>query len=427
VLLAVASFNVGCGSSWKLRDPSGKPTAESTKAEGAEAMPTAPGPAVPLGQSVRVPLEGHDAVATARAFTRLQMTLRGLAAARHFALGHEDTTAYGVGWKDKVDHSDVKATCGTHVGVYGWDVFRIEKDAKENGDGVNFDRMRQLIQEAYARGGVITISWHSDNPVSGGDAWDTTPAVRHVLPGGKQHGVFVGYLDRMANFLQTLRGPQGELIPIVFRPFHEHTGNWFWWGKGPASEAEYVALWRFTVDYLRQQRGFSHLLYAISPSGNDVGTEGSYLYAYPGDAHVDVLGADYYFIGDSERLVHLTELAVKQAKARGKIAALTEFGPRGGVNAFMQPGETWLNEYLLKPLLESDHGMGIAYALAWRNAKTDHAHLPYPGHVGVSDLRALCDHPAVVMQRDLPPPAGAAPSDVAETPETATTKPAAAP
>jgi mannan endo-1,4-beta-mannosidase len=78
------------------------------------------------------------------------------------------------------------------------------------------------------------------------------------------------YLDRVADFFASCRGEHGELIPLIFRPFHEHTGSWFWWGAAHASDEEFIALWRFTVDYLRKERGFSHLLFAFSPGAGPV-------------------------------------------------------------------------------------------------------------------------------------------------------------
>ncbi|MFC1642011.1 glycosyl hydrolase [Myxococcota bacterium] len=94
--------------------------------------------------------------------------------------------------------------------------------------------------------------------------------MRAIIPGGSHHPLFRVYLDRVADFLQSCRGDQGELIPMIFRPFHEHNAGWFWWGRPHASDQEFQALWRFTVDYLRVQRGLSQLLWAFfSQRGRD--------------------------------------------------------------------------------------------------------------------------------------------------------------
>lgn len=318
-----------------------------------------------------------------------------------FALGHEDTTAYGVGWVDGLDRSDVKSVCGSHVGVYGWDLFRLERGLSQNGDGVDFDRMREWIAAAHARGGINTISWHSDNPLTLGDAWDRTPAVAAVLPGGTHHVMFRDtFLSKIADYLDSLRDSRGERIPVIFRPYHEHTGDWFWWGSQQTDEAGYVALFRFTVHYLRDERGLENLLFAFSPDGGRISTKQDQLYRYPGDEYVDIVGLDYYFDPGQARFGQLLGWLVEQAALRGKVAALTEFGPRGGVNG---PGiePSFLQQQFLRPILETPGALKIAYALAWRNARPDHAYLPYPGHAAQASLRALCDHEAVLLTEDL--------------------------
>lgn len=348
-----------------------------------------------------------NAEATHAALSRLRWTLEQLGRSGRIALGHEDPTAYGVGWNEDSDRSDVKSVCGSHPAVYGWDVFRIEHGATENGDGVNFDLMRQRIREAHARGGINTISWHVDNPVTRGDAWDTTPAVRAIVPGGSHHAVYRSYLDRVADFLESCQSHDGALIPIIFRPFHEHTGSWFWWGADHTTDADYIALWRFTVDYLRQQRGLSQLLFAFSPGGDDLRTVSDYLFRYPGDAYVDLMGVDHYYDTDVASLVRAVSVTVAAAVAHKKPAALTEFGIRDGLSELTPPN--WFSKNFFDPLVTHPSASRIAYALAWRNAGVDHCFVPYPGHPTAADFRRICDDPRLVLQRDLPLEKDAAP------------------
>ena len=349
---------------------------------------------------VAVPLLGYNVRETRAAHERLRHTLNQLAQSPRFALGHQDTTAYGVGWFGHTDRSDVKSLCGTHVAVYGWDVFGLEKDAAKNGDGVEFEHMRRLIADAHRRGGINTISWHLDNPVSGGNAWDQTRAVHAILPEQPLHARYKSQLDRVANFLQSLRGDAGELIPIIFRPFHEHTGSWFWWGGSHTNAKDYIELWRHTVDYLRYERGMGQLLFAFSPGGGEVHSDADYLYRYPGDGYVDVFGVDQYYGNDAGSLVRVAEVVVRVAEARGKVAAITEFGARDGLNAAgIDPD--WMLRSVLSPLKKSPVASRIAYALAWRNASVEHCFLPYPEHAGAAGFKAFCTDDQVVLGDDL--------------------------
>lgn len=56
-------------------------------------------------------------------------------------------------------------------------------------------------------------------------------------------------------------------VPVLFRPWHEHTGSWFWWGEKLCTPEEYKALWHMTVDILRSD-GVDNALYAYSPAVN---------------------------------------------------------------------------------------------------------------------------------------------------------------
>lgn len=373
-----------------MAPPEGAPSDERPSFE--------PEAAAPVTATITAP--AIAAAATAAARERLLSLLSELSSSSHFALGHEDATAYGVGWSGDADRSDVKSLCGSHVAVYGWDLFGIEKGAPQNGDGVSFEHMRRLIIAAYERGGINTISWHVDNPKSLGNAWDRTPAVHAILPGQPLHQRYVGYLDKVADFLAGLRGARGELIPILFRPFHEHTGSWFWWGGANTRRDDYVALWRFTIDYLRQERGLGHLLFVLSPGGGELHRAEDYLYRYPGDDYVDVFGADHYFASGAAGLIRVAEIVVRAAEAHGKIPALTEVGAQGGLNARgIDPD--WVVESLVRPLSRHPIAARVAYVLAWRNASVDHCFLPYPGHAGASSFQTLCDDDQVLLENDL--------------------------
>ncbi|WP_167516703.1 glycosyl hydrolase [Hydrotalea flava] len=207
--------------------------------------------------------------------------------------GHQDDLAYGVNWKYVDGNSDVQSAVGAYPAVYGWELGRIENDATNNIDGVPFAKMRQYIQTAYERGGIITISWHLNNPLTGKTAWDPVPGtVASILPGGEKNAVYNSWLDKVANFLQSLTGKYGEAIPVIFRPFHELNGNWFWWGKAHCTPDEMIRLYRYTEHYLKDVKNIHHLLYAFNT--DQFANLNEYEERYPGNAFVDIVGFDIY-------------------------------------------------------------------------------------------------------------------------------------
>src|SRR5688572_5287897 len=102
-----------------------------------------------------------------------------------FMFGHQDDLAYGVGWKYEEGRSDIKDVTGDYPAVYGWELGHLEIDKPVNLDSVPFNKMQEFIRQGYERGGVITISWHLNNPLTGKTAWNPEPGtVASILPGG---------------------------------------------------------------------------------------------------------------------------------------------------------------------------------------------------------------------------------------------------
>jgi hypothetical protein len=147
--------------------------------------------------------------------------------------GHHDDPLYGVGWEGDEDRSDVKSVCGDYPAVMSFDLGHIELEREKSLDNVPFRKIRQETINQYKRGGVVSFSWHLDNPLTGKDAWDVsdTTVVASILPGGVHHAKFISWLDAVAAFMNTLETEEGTKIPVIFRPWHEHTGSWFWWGQ----------------------------------------------------------------------------------------------------------------------------------------------------------------------------------------------------
>jgi mannan endo-1,4-beta-mannosidase len=312
--------------------------------------------------------------------------------------GHQDDLAYGVGWNSKDGMSDVKGSCGHYPAVFGWEVSKLGQ-RPYNIDSVNFERMKVWIRQGFNMGSMITISWHMDNPVSGGSAWDKTRAVYSIIPGGPKHAEYKKKLDLFADFIKEINsGNNGKEIPILFRPFHEHTGNWFWWGDGNCTTGEYIALWQFTVKYLRDVKNLHNLIYVYS---TDIFRDkDQFLKFYPGDDYVDVLAFDdYHGIESQENLPSFTSrlhVVCELAKARDKVAALSETG----LNQVRIPD--WYTDYLLKGIKADPEGMRISYVLTWRNADQKQFFTTYPGHASQADFRKFYDDPYTWFQGDFP-------------------------
>lgn len=312
------------------------------------------------------------------------------------AIGHQDATSYGVGWKydenKKTVTSDAEQVSGSLPAVYGFDIGHIELNNEYNLDSVSFDSMRNLIIKAHNQGGLITISWHLDNPVTAGNSWDKTPAVSKILKDEKYKVKYELWIERVADFFKSLK-VNNELVPIIFRPFHEMNGSWFWWGEGNCSATDYKTLWQETVKLLRDKHNLHNLLYVYSP--NKLNPEDDYMKYYPGDEYVDILGIDIYDFNDSEAfaksVVNDLNIVKSIANKKNKLFAFTETGLEGVKT------QNWFTE-IVYPNIENT---GASWILFWRNANKKHHYLPYKGHHNASDFKAFKEKPKTLFLEDL--------------------------
>lgn len=275
---------------------------------------------------------------------------------------HQDDPVYGTTWKWDLDRSDVKEVCGDYPALMGFDLGKMELDSKENLDGVPFDRMRHEIIDQHQRGGFVTISWHLWNPVTGENAWDPRGhAVAAILPGGKENAKFEGWMDKVIAFFNSLVDAEGNKVPVIFRPWHEMHGRWFWWGSNSCTPDELARLFRYTYDYFKE-KGVDNVVWCYSPGADRKESEERFMTWYPGDDYVDIIGVDIYCGDNHQEYIDnmKKELKVMAAIAdqHDKLFAVAETGYRN------TPKADWFTKVLLPSLLDDQP----LYVLLWRNA-----------------------------------------------------------
>jgi mannan endo-1,4-beta-mannosidase len=320
----------------------------------------------------------------------------------HTLFGHQHATEYGHGWSGDPGRSDVKSVTGSHPAVIGVDLSGFTGKYPEANQKAK-DDVRKNVIDTYNRGGITTVAWHFPNPVSkGGFYWVDSlslPAVKYIIPGGEAHEKYKEILKGIGQWANSLRGADGKLVPVIFRPFHEFDGDWFWWGAPHCTRDEFIALWRFTVSYLRKDLGVHNFIYAFSPD-NKFKTEQKFLERYPGDQWVDLVGMDNY--GDVGRDRYALDTAAAKlkivsdyARKAGKLASFTETGLES------IPNPIWWTEALLK-VMKSDN-LRLCYVLVWRNDSKSptHYYAPYPGHISVPDFMKFYNDPYTLFEKDL--------------------------
>jgi mannan endo-1,4-beta-mannosidase len=213
---------------------------------------------------------------------------------------------------------------GDAPALTGWDFWNTDQT------------IAQSIDEAWAFGQqyprqLFTASIHFRNPwtnqgsahdegwMQKAPAWKRFPVTelttRNTAAGQRYHG----WLDEVAAGMQRFEDANRV---ILWRPFHEANGCWFWWC--PATPAEFHALWRHMFNYFTVDKGLNNLLWVYAPN---IGFENFDTF-YPGSEYVDIIGFDYYKPLNANALRLNDRGEYTWAVSTGKPVYLSEFGAR---------------------------------------------------------------------------------------------------
>lgn len=151
----------------------------------------------------------------------------------------------------------------------------------------DYDGVNERATAWSRSGGIVTICWHWGAPDIGTgyeNAKKDFDVAAALTPGTPQHVAMLRDMDRIAGLLRVLRDRR---VPVLWRPFHEFSGDWFWWGKhGPDA---FKALWRLMYDRFTRRHRLNNLIWILGWAGQNVDPAW-----YPGRARIDVAGADIY-------------------------------------------------------------------------------------------------------------------------------------
>ena len=219
-----------------------------------------------------------------------------------------------------------------------------------------------------------------------------------ILKDGSETNVkFKEWLDRLADFANNLKGSDGKVIPVIFRPFHEHTQSWSWWGSSCTTEGEFKSLWKFTVDYLRDTKGVHSFIYAISPQMDNAKTEDDFYFRWPGDDYVDFIGMDCYQGINNSVFVNNLKVLSMISKKKLKPCGVTETGVEGFT----------AEDYWLTNIAAPMAGRNMSLLVTWRNKyvteETDkHYFSVYPGHPSEDSFIEMYERADTYFCEDLP-------------------------
>lgn len=223
------------------------------------------------------------------------------------------------------------------------------------------DMIDEAIEWAHESGGLCTFTWHwnvpedIDNP-EGGYAFYTEEItnfsqINAVTPGTKEYETVIHDIDLIATKLQRL---ESEGVTVLFRPLHEASGSWFWWGvqgKDTVKNEVFQKLWYMIYDRMENYHKLSNIIWlwngqsnhcVVSPNSFDI--EGIDKYYSGTDLSADAL-TEYYYSAYHELQGYdkkCAELAGMDAESTGKMLTLSECGNIPDPQGMVDTGAMWL-------------------------------------------------------------------------------------
>ena len=211
----------------------------------------------------------------------------------------------------------IKAMTGKYPAIYGTDISDLN------------DKVVNEIIRQYKSGSIITLMYHQVKPFDD-DSLGFQRSVKGmvtdsqweqiVTPGTKFHSMWLDKIDKRAELLLKL---QAANIPVLWRPYHEMNGMWFWYGNRPGPNG-IQKLWKMLYDRYENFHHLNNLIWVWNANApRDWPKDEAYPYElfYPSAAFVDVLAADVY--KNDYKQSHHDQLI---ALGKGKLIALGEVG-----------------------------------------------------------------------------------------------------
>ena len=180
--------------------------------------------------------------------------------------------------------------------------------------------------------GLITFTWHWFSPLGGRSKAFYTEntdfdADKAIIPGTDEYDAMISDLDHMAGILKPF---SDKGIPILWRPFHEMDGTWFWWGAKGADAAK--KLWNIMYERFTKVHDLTNLIWVWNAGSGDF---------YPGDDVVDIVSVDIY-PPEHEHTARKDEyLKMKDIAGEDKIILLGEIGVLPDVDAIHEEKIGW--------------------------------------------------------------------------------------
>lgn len=200
---------------------------------------------------------------------------------------------------------------------------------------INFTELVSNSIDWWNNNGLVTIIWHWRDPLKATDEFYTDKTSFDVSKitdaNSNEYKAMIADIDVIAGYLKQLKDNN---VPVLWRPLHEGSGKWFWWGAKGAESCK--VLWKVMYKRLVEHHGLNNLIWVwTSDAAPDAATW------YPGDDYVDIIGMDIYPGENQHGTQYIAFDKVKEMLGGKKIITLSECGAIPSIDAMFEYGDTW--------------------------------------------------------------------------------------
>ena len=241
--------------------------------------------------------------------------------------------------RESSEFTKIKAKTGKEFAVLGRDMSGYSLCSQGHGSG------SKSVEYAYDwynnAGGIVQLCWHWTSPdkyVKSGQPWyssfyaDSSDIDLDAVMNGQDEECYQLLMDDIDNMSDELARLRDAGVPVLWRPLHEASGGWFWWGD--CQPETYKKLWNVMYDKMTNEHGLTNLIWVWNGQSPDW---------YPGDETVDIVGWDIYAGKrvDSSQAGRFADMAVNYGDTT-KLIALTENGCVMDPDKVMRDNARWL-------------------------------------------------------------------------------------
>lgn len=241
-------------------------------------------------------------------------------------------------------HDDVAAVyqaSGKYPALVGFDfIFTTGRGEAQDWRKQYTSNILALAKDTWRRGGLPAFTWHWHDPSRSTDAFYSNQSKIDIADAMNADGSWNTSSTLYQNFIKDIHSIadcflslQKDGVACIFRPLHEASGGWFWWGRDKKPEP-FIKLFRLIYDEMTSVKGVHNIIWVWNAAENDEDWN-------PGEAYYDVVSADIYNKAYDYSSCYATFDKLKMLTGAKKLIALSENGPIPDIDKEVEDGAVW--------------------------------------------------------------------------------------